>query len=346
MRRTDKLMSAADAWALLHRAPVVHLAASCPDGTPLLRTLHAVVLAGHLYFHGARQGEKNGALGRPAVASAEEILAAIPSHWVDPQRACPATTLYRSAMVHGVVEEVRRVEAVAAVLQALMERYQPEGGYTPISAEAPLYRGSLRGVRVLRLRTERVSGKAALGQHWSEERRQAVREGLWRRGAAGDLEALQAMGGLPGPSGTRLVPCIGREHVAGAVALLRDQYWNQGIDPARIAVAQPGASAWVGALDAQERVLATARALSDGAKLAYVMDVAVHPDWRGRGLGEAIMRLLLDHPRVRGCRRVELHTRDAGSFYEKLGFGPMVDPRWRQGWRLQRASAPGATVGA
>ena len=34
------------------------------------------------------------------------------------------------------------------------------------------------------------------------------------------------------------------------------------------------------------------------------------------------MRLLLDHPRVRGVRRVHLSTRDAQDFYARLGFGP------------------------
>ena len=49
--------------------------------------------------------------------------------------------------------------------------------------------------------------------------------------------------------------------------------------------------------------------------------VVVAPAWRGRGVGEAMMRLLLAHPAVRRVRRVYLGTRDAQRFYERLGFG-------------------------
>ena len=105
-----------------------------------------------------------------------------------------------------------------------------------------------------------------------------------------------------------------------AAALLRDAYWNVNVPEETIVQAQLGSSAWVGAVDGEQRLVATARALSDGTKLALVFDVMVAPDWRGRGLGEALMRQLLDHPAVRGARRVWLGTRDAQAFYAKLGF--------------------------
>src|SRR5262249_22573047 len=69
------------------------------------------------------------------------------------------------------------------------------------------------------------------------------------------------------------------------------------------------------------RVCATARAVSDTAKCSWIYDVMVAPAWRGRGLGEALVRLLLDHPAVRHARRVYLGTRDAQAVYAKLGFG-------------------------
>jgi ribosomal protein S18 acetylase RimI-like enzyme len=104
-----------------------------------------------------------------------------------------------------------------------------------------------------------------------------------------------------------------------AAALLRDAYWNLDVPDEIIVRAQLGSSAWVGALE-DGRLVATARALSDGVKLALVFDVMVAPDWRGRGLGEALMRRLLEHPAVRGARRVWLGTRDAQRFYARLGF--------------------------
>jgi ribosomal protein S18 acetylase RimI-like enzyme len=78
----------------------------------------------------------------------------------------------------------------------------------------------------------------------------------------------------------------------------------------------------LGARDQDGRLVATARANSDGARHAYVADVAVAPDYRGRGLGEAVVRLLLEHPAVRGAGLVRLATRDAQTFYERFGFQP------------------------
>ena len=60
--------------------------------------------------------------------------------------------------------------------------------------------------------------------------------------------------------------------------------------------------------------------MSDGAKFAYVADVAVRRDHRGNGVGQALVRLLLEHPALRGAHLVRLGTADAQSFYRGLGF--------------------------
>lgn len=74
------------------------------------------------------------------------------------------------------------------------------------------------------------------------------------------------------------------------------------------------------ALDGEGNVVATARALSDGARAAWVGDVCVAAGWRGRGLGKAVTRALLAHPLVRDADRVRLNTRDAQGLYLQLGF--------------------------
>ncbi|WP_437694216.1 hypothetical protein [Sorangium sp. So ce176] len=46
----------------------------------------------------------------------------------------------------------------------------------------------------------------------------------------------------------------------------------------------------------------------------------VAPALRGLGVGEAVVRLLLDHPGVRGARSVHLGTQDAHTIYARSGF--------------------------
>src|SRR6185369_2208507 len=118
-----------EAMALLGRARAVHVATTSASGEPIFRTLDFGIMGDRLVFHGAPVGEKIEALGRPAVVSVEEIVASIPSYFVDPERACPATTLYRSVQVHGTLDEVTDPADKARALEALMHKQQPEGGY-------------------------------------------------------------------------------------------------------------------------------------------------------------------------------------------------------------------------
>src|SRR5262249_52791313 len=55
------------------------------------------------------------------------------------------------------------------------------------------------------------------------------------------------------------------------------------------------------------RLVAMARALSDGVYKAMVFDVIVLPELQGEGLGRKVMEMLLDHPAVRGAQHVELY---------------------------------------
>ena len=54
---------------------------------------------------------------------------------------------------------------------------------------------------------------------------------------------------------------------------------------------------------------------------AIVLNVYVEPTWRRRGVGEALMRAILDALAARGIRRIVLHASgDGRRLYERLGF--------------------------
>ena len=61
---------------------------------------------------------------------------------------------------------------------------------------------------------------------------------------------------------------------------------------------------------------------------AIVLNVYVEPDWRRRGVADALMRALLSALAARGIRRVVLHASDEGRrLYERLGFLPTNEMR-------------------
>lgn len=66
-----------------------------------------------------------------------------------------------------------------------------------------------------------------------------------------------------------------------------------------------------------------ARAVTDQATFAYLCDVFVLAPHRGQGLGKWLMKVALEHPGLRGLKRIELGTDDAHSLYERFGFKPL-----------------------
>ena len=74
------------------------------------------------------------------------------------------------------------------------------------------------------------------------------------------------------------------------------------------------------------RQVAFARVVSDRAVFAYLMDVFVIPEFRGRGISKALMRAVLNHPELQNLRMFLLATKDAHGLYESFGFRPLTEP--------------------
>ena len=120
-------------------------------------------------------------------------------------------------------------------------------------------------------------------------------------------------------------------------AWLAGTYWSAGISEARLRRAFENTSILAGAYHLQHGQCAFARVSTDFVRFAYLMDVFVHPDWRGVGLGKAIVRFLLEHPKMGDIDSWSLATRDAHGMYEELGFVREPDPeRWMVKRRLLR----------
>src|SRR5688572_3169599 len=239
MRLKIYQMEHAKALYFLNGAPTVRIATSLPDGTPVMRSVHGVLIDGYLAFHGSPAGEKVKAIGRPAVASAEEVIAPIPSYFIDPERACPATTYYLSVQVHAAIERTDDPDFKTRVLAALMAKLQPQGGYVPLDANNPLYRNAVQQIMVLRMSLDRLEGKAKLGQNRTPEQLSRVIQALWQRGLPGDARAIdlvrRANPDLPCPEflnfprGLNAFCALGRAEVEEAANLLKEEYWQIGI---------------------------------------------------------------------------------------------------------------------
>ncbi|MFZ0412586.1 MAG: GNAT family N-acetyltransferase [Candidatus Acidiferrales bacterium] len=76
-----------------------------------------------------------------------------------------------------------------------------------------------------------------------------------------------------------------------------------------------------------ERQIGFARVISDYATIAYLGDVFVIREYRGRGLSKCLMSCVMDHPGLRNMRRWILVTGDAHGLYRQFGFRALEQPR-------------------
>ena len=77
-----------------------------------------------------------------------------------------------------------------------------------------------------------------------------------------------------------------------------------------------------------DRQAGFARVVSDHVVFAYVMDVFVLPEFRGRGYASRLMQHMISSPELAQVTTWLLKTRDAYPLYEKLGFDPLDDAEW------------------
>jgi GNAT superfamily N-acetyltransferase len=120
--------------------------------------------------------------------------------------------------------------------------------------------------------------------------------------------------------------------------LSTEAYWGRW--RAREDVERQLDNAWrlVGAYDLDGAQVGFARAVSDGVGFAYLADVIVHPEHRGRGLGPRIVTTMIDDGPGADFRWT-LFTADAHGLYTRFGFaepGPSAMVRPARGAQASR----------
>ncbi len=69
-----------------------------------------------------------------------------------------------------------------------------------------------------------------------------------------------------------------------------------------------------------------ARLITDSATFAYLSDVYILEEHRGKGLSKKLMETIMKHPQLQHLRRMVLATHDAHTLYEKFGFKQLTKP--------------------
>jgi GNAT superfamily N-acetyltransferase len=105
--------------------------------------------------------------------------------------------------------------------------------------------------------------------------------------------------------------------------LSNESYWAKGRSRETVEQLVRGASRVVGLYEGDRQVGFT-RTVSDGVAFAYLADVYVLSAYRGRGFGVELVRETVERGPYAGLKWL-LHTSDAHTLYEKLGFAQPSD---------------------
>ena len=125
-----------------------------------------------------------------------------------------------------------------------------------------------------------------------------------------------------------------RIDVEAVHAFVTTSYWAEGRSLSEVRRLVAEAARVVGAYHHGAQV-GFCRAVSDAVSIAYLADVYVLEEHRGRGIGVELVREMVENGPLDRVRWV-LHTRDAHALYRQFGFGEPSE-------RLMERTAPTAT---
>ena len=162
------------------------------DGFPQIIPMNFVFLDNSVYMHSHIRGEKIENIKRNSKVGFEvdRNLEFLPSYFSDPDDASLADTLYISVVIKGeaVLVEDRKEKVLA--LNGLMEKYQPEGQYTPMREDMDV----LDATAVIKVTSKKMNGKYKIGQNMSKEEKIELATKILDKNSKTAKETVKIMG--------------------------------------------------------------------------------------------------------------------------------------------------------
>ncbi len=113
--------------------------------------------------------------------------------------------------------------------------------------------------------------------------------------------------------------------------LSKEAYWSLNIPFDRVKRAVENSLNF--GLYHNDRQIGYARVITDYSTIAYLGDVFVITEYRGKGLSKWMMQQVMDHPDLQGLRRWILLTIGAHGLYEQFGWKMIANPeRYMEVW--------------
>ncbi len=140
---------------MLEQSPVGRIATINRQGIPVIKPVNFLFYDGKIYIHSSKKGEKIGDIrrGSPVCFEIDEPIAFVTAKGP----ACKASYYYRSIIAKGKATLMNKRDKKLEILERMMAKYQPEGGYEAITEEV------LEKTAVIEISIEKITGKENLG---------------------------------------------------------------------------------------------------------------------------------------------------------------------------------------
>ncbi len=162
------------------------------DGYPQIIPMNFVFVNDAVYMHSHIKGEKlenikrNGKVG----FEVDQNVDFLPSYFTHPNDASQADTLYISVVIKGSGTIITDRKEKSLALNALMEKYQSEGGYEKIKPDMDV----VDEVAIIKIIPTIMRGKYKIGQHIEKKSRLELAKKILERNLPSAQDTLKIMG--------------------------------------------------------------------------------------------------------------------------------------------------------
>lgn len=105
---------------------------------------------------------------------------------------------------------------------------------------------------------------------------------------------------------------------------IKKQYWAKDLSFASIKKSIKNSRAY--GLYYEGEQIGFAKVLSDQSRFAYLSDVFILEEYRGKGLAIFLIKSVLNDPKLKHVAKWMLATKDAHNLYKKVGFEKLKNP--------------------
>jgi hypothetical protein len=176
----------------LNEEHVGRIASLDKDGFPQIIPMNFAFVNGAIYMHSHTRGEKlDNIKTNPRVGfEVDREVEFLPSYFSSPTDASQADTLYISVVIKGDGIIINDREEKTLALNALMEKYQPEGKYERLTPEMHV----VDEVAIIKVIPKTMRGKYKIGQHMDKTARTEIARKILEKNSPTARQTIQMMG--------------------------------------------------------------------------------------------------------------------------------------------------------